>query len=259
MKRLLILIAVLLPSAINAQTAADLFTKMLTAMKAHQSLSYTADLRVVYAGAMDTSRTKALVHLLREQRDTLWGGMFWIGEDAKKETYSFYNLSSTYTVMSQIRRAKKETPLKGNVGLSIVYRSVLLYPFLQPGQMSPDRFTMSQSADATVSGKPCYVLKLEGKRLPDGQVSIQTFYLDKTDYFPLMILEQVPFSNNSYQYNILRLSNHEYDRASAAQFAAVQIPAGYTIDEREKKVPQIDPKEQVRPANQWPLPGSRRQ
>lgn len=259
MKHILTICLSLFSLSLTAQTAEGLFTKMLETMKAHQSLSYSADLRIVYAGAMDTSRTKALVHLLRDSRDTVWGGMIWIGEDGKRETYSFYDLERTYIVMSQIKRARKEHPQKGNPGLSLAYRSTLLYPFLQPAMMqqSAASYKWSLLPETNIAGRAAYAVQLEGRRPWDGQLSTQIYYLDKNTYFPLAIAERTPYSNNTFQHSLLLLSGYEFDKASKAQFAASQIPADFTIDVREKQVPKIDP-QQVRPAAEWPLPGTRR-
>lgn len=259
MRAILFLTILFISTYCSAQQSPEaLLKQMAETFKQHQSLSYTADFAIKYADSKDTSYTQATVHMLRDARDTVWGGMVWIGEGAKFETYAFYDLDKRYVVMNQIGKVWKERPRKNDMGLSIVYRYMIFQPFLQP-QLVEQMYTGYEASllnETTVNGKPCHVVKLSKQQSGTNALTSRTYYLNKEDHFPLMITEETPV-NGKYQYSIFTFTSYSFDKAGREQFSPKQIPISYKVDSRDRELPK-GAQPQVRPRGEWPLPGNRR-
>ena len=220
MRAILFLTVLFISTYCSAQQSPEtLLKQMAKTFKQHQSLSYSADFRIKYADSKDTSHTEATVHLLRDASDTVWGGMVWIGEGAKFETYAFYDLDKRYVVMN-----------------AIGYEASLLN-------------------ETTVNGKPCYVVKLSRQQAGTTALTSRTYYLNKEDHFPLMITEETPV-NGKYQYSIFTFTSYSFDKVGREQFSPKQIPISYKVDSRDRELPK-GAQPQVRPRREWPLPGNR--
>ena len=178
-------------------------------MKSHQSLSYNADLRIKYPDRQDTSYADGTVHMMRDERDTIWGGMVWAGEGKKYETYAFYDLNRRYVVQNTIHRVVIDKARKGDLGLSMIYTSLLGVPFLQS-------------------------VNTRSNPIEKATLQPETIIINKADYFPLMIKK----SETGGQSTVLSITSYQFDKIGPDKFSPSQVPASYRVDNREREVPK---------------------
>lgn len=235
MKQLLFLLLFLSCFCAHAQESAnDILAKMAAAMKSHQSLSYNADLRIKYPDRQDTSYADGTVHMMRDERDTIWGGMVWAGEGKKYETYAFYDLNRRYVVQNTIHRVVIDKARKGDLGLSMIYTSLLGVPFLQSVNTRSNPIEKATLQPETIiSGKSCYVVEVT-TFTGNSSVRNETWYINKADYFPLMIKK----SETGGQSTVLSITSYQFDKIGPDKFSPSQVPASYRVDNREREVPK---------------------
>ncbi len=242
MKPLIFIICLLATSMqLHAQEAPkDILTKMVANVKAHQAISYTINLQTKDINGK-TDNLSGIIHLQRDKADTIWGGLVWMSEEAKNyTTYSFYDKSKTYTVLSPISKTYADKPMKGRMGLSIQNNQLVWAEFLHPEAMErkyKNATNLVSEKDTTINGKSCYQVKLSPYYGESQTNETEILYINKADYFPILIKNITPI-NGVEQYSEIAFSNYAFDKAGPDQFSAKQIPANYKIETRDRAIPK---------------------
>jgi hypothetical protein len=223
--------------------------KMLERMEQHESLSYTATYEIS-ANTPGKQKVSGLVHLYRDEQDKAFGGMVWLSEGIKYDTYSFYDLKKRYVVLNAIHKAWMEKMPKNNsMGLSMQADKLIDVPFLRTKYWSTTykEAELKKLADTTINGKPCYTIQ----RPTGKEGDVETYYLDKTDHFPIL-RTRVEHYGTKTEYSSLELSKYQFDKVGIEQFNVSQIPGSYTVESRDRELPK-GAQPQVRPAEDWPV------
>jgi hypothetical protein len=251
--RILILLLSSLSLSSAAQNANEIMNKMLERMKEHKSISYTA--RYELSSNMNGKQNvSGLVHLYRNEQDEALGGLAWLSEGIKYETYSFYDGKKRYIVLNPIRKAWMEKmPGTNAMGLSQLSDKLLDVPFLRSKfwETSFKEATLKKGNDTNINGKDCYAIQRETQYGGGQPANIETYCINKADHFPILIT-RLEHKGEKTEYSSLELSNYQFDKVGTEQFAMSQIPSGYTIESRDRELPKgVQP--QVRPAEDWPV------
>ncbi len=239
MRLLTIALLIFLSSYVKAQESVkDIFVKATETMRSHKSLSYTVTLRMKYAQTNDTVTHSSIVHMLRNERDTMMGGMVWQSNGINDpQHYSFYDLDMRYIVMHPQRKAWKEKMEYSNMGLRSPSQHLLFETFLHPDKLLKYPFEkMEVLKDTVIDRQACYTVKTRQATEIDNIGPIdQTWYFSKKDMFPLLKVTVVKIDGND-QYDELRYVSHEYDKITEEQFSPKQIPADYLVASRPPNV-----------------------
>ncbi|MBL7717780.1 MAG: hypothetical protein JNL72_03005 [Flavipsychrobacter sp.] len=233
MKRIYLLAAFCLPMAAGAnESALEILARIVTAFKAHESLSYTATLHWKPATSNDTlAPVTATVHLLRDSRDTLWGGYYWIGKDTRYNSYGFYDCEHRYIVLERIRLAYKEEPTSV-FGLYHLYNGFMPVPFLKVQDLEKEfaTSTATRLPDTVVGGVACLAVRYT---LQDyyGPREVQ-LYVSAKDHLPVLRKEWWTYDPGKIQYSEFRFLAMEFDKVTREQFSPAQIPGDYKIEAR---------------------------
>lgn len=239
----------------------DILSKMVANIKAHQSISYTINYSAKEINGA-TGTLNSMVHLQRDNADTIWGGMVWISEEVKNTNsiYSFYDKSKTYTVMPPIGKAYGDKPVKNRMGLSIQYNELVWADFLRP-EIMERKYTkakdITQLTDTTINGMPCYQLRLSPYYGSSQLVEVERLCINKTDYFPVLVKNTTIMSSGTRHIETF-MGRYAFDKVSLEQFSPKQIPATYSLGTRDRETPkgiQVEPRIDK---SQFPLPGNRR-
>ncbi len=226
---------------LNAQEAPkDILAKMVATVKGHESISYTIQLKTKDVNGK-TDNLSSMIHLLRDKTDTIWGGQVWMSEEAKNyTTYSFYDKSKIYTVLSPISKAYADKPMKGRMGLSIQNNQLVWAEFLHPEAMErkyKNATDLTLHSDTMINGRSCYQLSLSPYYGETQYRETEILYINKADYFPVLIKNITPI-NGAEQYSEIAFTAYVFDKAGAEQFSAKQIPTNFKIETRDRALPK---------------------
>lgn len=247
------LLLMCLPLLAPAQeTATEILNKMLETLRQQESFSYEAHYQL-NAHTPGAQKVSGLVHLYRDDTEPVLGGMAWLSEGVKYETYSFYNRQHRYVVLKAIRKVWKERmPAGGAMGLSSLADNLLEVPFLKLNQWKEqwNKLSWSRQADTTISGTPCYTLTGSHADVREN------WYISRSGFVPVLHTTTQQRDGQT-QHTSLLLRNHQLGKTDMETFnPATAIPEGYTIESRDREVPKgVQP--EVRSRDQWPLPGNR--
>lgn len=236
MRFLSIILLVYLSSSAEAKNKGkEILEKAMAEMKSHKSLSYTATLRMKYAQTNDTTTHSSVVHMIRDERDKLMGGMIWQSDSTTPSHYSFYDMDMRYIVMHPQRKVWREKmPDPAYMGLRTSMEDLLFKTFLKPGDLPKEHFEKIELLnEATIDGQSCYVVKTRQTSGFDNIGPIyHTWYFSRKDMFPLLDIYEVKI-DDGIQYSERRFVTHEYDSVTTEQFSPKQIPADYKVDARQ--------------------------
>jgi len=240
--------------------AEDKGSQVRELFKKHKSVSYTAHYEKTNE-AGNTSKTSGLVHLLREKADTVFGGMVWVSEGEKYDTYSFYDLNKRYVVTKVIHKAWNEKMRGTDMGLSSIQNDIIYRPFFTTDDLTDIDYQTAKVntlSDTTIKGVSCYVLEIDVLYLDKAKNAVdpehtgkERLYVNRADDFPIM-RRRWENDHGKTSSSKLEISNYQFDKIGKEQFSPSQIPSDYKMESRDREVPtNVQPR--VRPREDWPI------
>lgn len=200
-------------------------------MQRHKSLSYEVKFESQFTGR-DTGRTESIVHLYRDERDSIMGGMIWLSDGIKYDRYTFYDLDQRYTVMKKDRQVLKEKiSTEKKMRLNTYTNDLYAFPFLHT-QYWIKKFgkdEIQKLADTSINGVNCFAIQRTYKYPNKHRYFTEIYFINKIDYFPIARVRHQHFGKN-VEWSKLDISNYQFDKVSTEQFSAKQIPSNYTIE-----------------------------
>ena len=238
---MLIMVLLCSAQAYAQETAQSIMDKSYAAIKGKKSVTYDVNYRVRHLRDNDTLTYKSRVYMLRDTKDTVFGGCFWF--TISDSLVKFYDLNHIFFLKQKTRRAIIYDPHKKGQ-LSVIRGSdqsdCLWYAFLSPDKMR--KLTLPPNGvkkltDTVIHKNNCYRVLIS---LPDdGEATDMnlTMYIDKRTYIPILQTRIVKFQGNT-QYTEFYLEHYSFNNVTASRFSEKQIPDNYnqsTFDKPAKR------------------------
>jgi len=230
---LLILAIVSCRSTTTITAVADRFEDDIADSK---SWVYDAHYKMKYFSSDDTLNYYTNCRLIRDEADTIFGGVVWIKNDSVDR---YYDLNNIYIINHNREKITRFFPhqgqdwaIKGNT-----VSGVLDSYFLRTGRLSSylsDSTTIATLTDTTISDEPYYAVQFEfADELPVENQS-KTFYFDQNGALK-DIIYSVEFQRE-WQYNEWHFTNEKHNDLTPKQLGAEfdSLASIYTIEDYEE-------------------------
>ncbi|MBW7914604.1 MAG: TlpA family protein disulfide reductase [Taibaiella sp.] len=240
MKYLLVILSLAIANtAFSQPTAKEVLILASKSMSIRNSVTYKADCLYKFYDDDDTLSFSSEVKLLKEVRDTIFGG--YIRYDAADTLYKYYDLHGIYIVNTKGKKIDRFDPHKGEYWAltgNIKHELVWTY-FLEPERLYKNAHgdaKLSLLADTVLSGIDCYKVRLD---YPDDEEYSEhryTICVTKADKVPVLRYWQIKNQGN-YQYSAIHITDYKFNTLKPGDFTADEKHRKYKVDTFVRKPP----------------------
>ncbi|MBN3036260.1 MAG: TlpA family protein disulfide reductase [Bacteroidales bacterium] len=229
----------------SASTLDEIVLKAQQVYEKHTSMSYDIDYRIKYFSDYDTVRVGAQCILIRDDTDTLFGGIIWFMTSDSIEKY--YDLTNIYSInhhemrITEYRAHDDQSwALTGNTAGS-VYR----IDFLDPGRLQEktnDSSNLVLLTDTVLMEEPFWIVQVKYPDDPPFLNMEHSYWISVNTSLIRKITFRAEFQNE-IQYDEWNISNIEFDRhipeelkdGLIAKMDEYDVQPYFEADEEERK------------------------
>lgn len=233
MKYLLVLLALVVTNPGFGQTTAkEILILASKSMSIRNSVTYKADCLYKFFDDDDTIAFSSEVKLLKDVRDTIFGG--YISYDAADTVYKYYDLHGIYVVNTKSRKNERFDPHKGEYWAMTgnVRHDLVWEYFMEPEKLykqAHGRAKLSLLADTVLSGSDCYKVRLDYPNEEEYSEHRYTICITKTDKVPILRYWQIKYQGN-YQYSAIHITDYKFNTLKPGDFTADEKHRKYKVD-----------------------------